>query len=99
MHGMIAIRAARPEDAEFLGWAMVMAARGHLSRGWFDIVLQRPEDFCIAFCAKLANAKAKSWWHHSLFTIAELDGAVPRQFLGRDEVALLAARPGRAAEA
>ena len=69
-------RAARPDDAEFLGWAMLVAARGHLSRGWFDIVLQRPEDFCIAFCAKLANAQAKSWWHHSFFTIAEADGDV-----------------------
>ena len=55
---------------------MVMAARGHLSRGWFDIVLQRPEDFCIAFCARLANAQAKSWWHYSFFTIAERDGEV-----------------------
>ena len=69
-------RPATPDDADFLGWAMVMAARGHLNRGWFDIVLQRPEDFCVAFCAKLANAQAKSWWHHSFFTIAELDGDV-----------------------
>jgi ribosomal protein S18 acetylase RimI-like enzyme len=67
-------RAARPDDAEFLGWVMVMAARGHLSRGWFDIVLQRSENDCIAFCAKLANAQAKSWWHHSFFRVAELDG-------------------------
>jgi GNAT superfamily N-acetyltransferase len=69
-------RPARPDDAEFLGWAIVMAARGHLSRGWFDIVLQRSEDFGIAFCAKLANARAKSWWHHSFFTIAEIGGKV-----------------------
>ena len=72
----LSFRAARPDDAEFLGWAMVMAARGHRSRGWFDVVLQRPEDFCIEFCAKLSNAQAKSWWHHSFFTIAELDGEV-----------------------
>jgi len=69
-------RPATLDDAAFLGWAIVMAARGHLSRGWFDIVLQRPEEFCIAFCARLANAQAKSWWHHSFFTIAEVDGAV-----------------------
>ena len=67
-------RPATPDDAEFLGWVMLMAARGHLARGWFDIVLQRPEEFCIAFCAHLANAKAKSWWHHSFFTVAEVDG-------------------------
>jgi ribosomal protein S18 acetylase RimI-like enzyme len=69
-------RAATPRDADFLGWAMVMAARGHLSRGWFDIVLRRDEAFCIGFAAKLAVAKARSWWHHSLFTIAEVDGKV-----------------------
>jgi ribosomal protein S18 acetylase RimI-like enzyme len=69
-------RAATPRDADFLGWAMVMAARGHLSRGWFDIVLRRDEAFCIAFAAALANAKARSWWHYSLFTIAEVDGKV-----------------------
>jgi ribosomal protein S18 acetylase RimI-like enzyme len=69
-------RAATPRDADFLGWAMVMAARGHLSRGWFDIVLRRDEAFCIAFAAGLAIAKARSWWHYSLFTIAEVDGRI-----------------------
>ena len=67
-------RPATADDAKFLGWAMFMAARGHLPRGWFDIVLQRPVEFGVAFCARLANAKAKSWWHHAFFTIAEVDG-------------------------
>lgn len=67
-------RPATPHDAEFIGWAQVMAARGHLPRGWFDIVLERDEAFCIAFAAKLAVAKAKSWWHYSFVTIAEVDG-------------------------
>jgi translation initiation factor 4G len=69
-------RPATKDDAAFLGWVIFMAARGHLARGWFDIVLRRPEEFCIAFCAQLANAEAKSWWHHSFFTIAEVDGEV-----------------------
>ncbi|MEI9994502.1 MAG: GNAT family N-acetyltransferase [Rhizomicrobium sp.] len=68
-------RPATAADAKFLGWVMFMAARGHLPRGWFDIVLRRPVEFDLAFCARLANAKAKSWWHHSFFTIAEVDGA------------------------
>ena len=67
-------RPATPHDARFLGWVMFMAARGHLPRGWFDIVLRRPIEFGVAFCARLANAQARSWWHHSLFTIAEVDG-------------------------
>lgn len=69
-------RQATPGDAEFLGWVIVMAARGHLSRGWFDIVLRRPEDFCVRFCVHLANARSKSWWHHSFFTVAEVNGQV-----------------------
>jgi GNAT superfamily N-acetyltransferase len=67
-------RPATEDDARFLGWAMFIAARGHLPRGWFDIVLQRPIEFGVTFCARLANAKARSWWHHSFFTIAEVDG-------------------------
>lgn len=69
-------RPATENDADFLGWAMFMAARGHLARGWFDIVLQRPDAFCIRFCAALANATARSWWHHSFFTVAEVGGRI-----------------------
>ncbi len=75
MHGMIAIRAARPEDTEFLGWAIHEAARGHLARGWFDIVLQRDRQFCLEFCRRLTVAAARSWWHWSLFSVADVDGA------------------------
>jgi GNAT superfamily N-acetyltransferase len=75
MHGTIAIRTARPEDAAFLGWAIYEAARGHLARGWFDIVLQRDRDFCLEFCRLLTVAPARSWWHWSLFSIADVDGA------------------------
>ncbi len=62
------------DDARFLGWVIFMAARGHLPRGWFDIVLERDEAFGVDFCAHLAMAKARSWWHFSYFTVAEVDG-------------------------
>jgi|KBSMisStandDraft_5_1062788.scaffolds.fasta_scaffold98043_1 ribosomal protein S18 acetylase RimI-like enzyme len=68
------IRPARAEDAAFLGWAIYQAARGHLARGWFDIVLQRDEGFCLEFCRRLTLAKAQSWWHWSLFSVAEVKG-------------------------
>lgn len=71
----ITVRPARPDDAEFLGWVIFAAARGHLERGWFDIVLRRPESFCLQFCRHLVAAKARSWWHWSLFHVAEVDGA------------------------
>ena len=68
------IRPATPKDAEFLGWVILTAARGHLARGWFDIVLERDEAFCLAYCARLVATEARSWWHWSLFSIGEVDG-------------------------
>ena len=79
---MISIRPAAPEDAPFLGWASYEAARGHLKRGWFDIVLQRDEAFCLEFSRRLSIAKAKSWWHWSLFSVAEVDGVCASALCG-----------------
>jgi translation initiation factor 4G len=70
----VVIRAATPDDADFVGWASVMAARSQLARGWFDIVLGRDEAFILEFAKYLALARAVSWWHWSLFRIAEVDG-------------------------
>jgi GNAT superfamily N-acetyltransferase len=70
----LTIRTAEPRDAEFLGWACVMAARSQFPRGWFDIVLQRDEAFVLEFAKYLTVAKARSWWHWSLFHVAEVDG-------------------------
>ena len=56
----ITIRPATPNDAPFLGWACVMAARSQLERGWFEIVLQRDEAFCVEFATYLTLAKAVS---------------------------------------
>jgi len=78
----LSIRPATPDDAAFLGWACFMAARGHRSRGWFDIVLQRPEGFCIEFCRRLVLAEARSWWHWSLFHVAEADGKIASALCG-----------------
>jgi ribosomal protein S18 acetylase RimI-like enzyme len=70
----VVIRPARDNDAAFLGWVILVAARGHLACGWFDMVLQREESFCLEFCRRLVAAPARSWWHWSLFTMAEMDG-------------------------
>ncbi|MGH8149493.1 MAG: hypothetical protein ACRETB_05870 [Steroidobacteraceae bacterium] len=42
-----AIRRAREQDADFLAWAILAASRSHLSRGWLDIALSRPESQCL----------------------------------------------------
>jgi translation initiation factor 4G len=69
------IRPAGPEDARFLAIAMLAASRGQLQRGWYDIALGLPESGCLEFLARLSTTEAPSWWHHSHFWVAELDGA------------------------
>jgi GNAT superfamily N-acetyltransferase len=67
---------------------MLTAARSHRARGWFDIVLDKPEKDCIEFCRRLALTDARSWWHFSRFYVAEVDG--------REASALCAFRAGEA---
>jgi len=68
------IRPAHPEDAGFIASTILMSQRGHLSRGWFDIALDRPEPECLAFARRVATTRARSWWHTSHFLIAEVEG-------------------------
>jgi translation initiation factor 4G len=95
----ITIRPAEEKDAAFVGWASFLAARGHLPRGWFDIVLRRPEAFCLEFCVRLAGAKARSWWHWSLFTIAEVDGTPASALCGFGDESVYRASGAAMAEA
>ena len=78
----VLVRPAREDDAPFLGWVIYEAARGHLKRGWFDVVLRRDESFCVAYCTCLAAAKARSWWHWSLFSVAEVNGKAASALCG-----------------
>jgi GNAT superfamily N-acetyltransferase len=78
----VVIRPATPDDAGFLGWACVAASRSQLHRGWFEIVLQRDEAFCMEFATCLTLAKARSWWHWSLFRVAEVDGVLASAMCG-----------------
>jgi GNAT superfamily N-acetyltransferase len=78
----VILRPAEPRDAEFLGWASVMAARSQLERGWFDIVLRRDEAFILEFAKHLTLSVARSWWHWSLFHVAEVDGVAASAMCG-----------------
>lgn len=66
------IRKAERSDAEFLAWAVIAATRSHLHKGWFDIALNRSEEFCLEFVERVTTAKARSQWHYSGFRVAEL---------------------------
>jgi GNAT superfamily N-acetyltransferase len=94
------LRPAEPKDAEFLGWACVAAARSQLKRGWFEIVLQRDDDaYLIAFAKYLVLAKAVSWWHWSLFHVAEVDGVLASTMCGFGDESVYHASSDAMAEA
>jgi ribosomal protein S18 acetylase RimI-like enzyme len=95
----VTLRPAEPRDAEFLGWASVAAARSQLERGWFDIVLRRDEGFLVEFAKCLALAAARSWWHWSIFRVAEVDGVVAAAMCGFGDASYYRASAAAMAEA
>ena len=68
------IRKGRPDDANFIARAILLAQRGPRPRGWFDIALDRSEPQVLDFMKKLAVAKPRSWYHVAQFWIAEVHG-------------------------
>src|SRR5262245_30617038 len=70
----IRTRSAQTSDAGFLAWVILTAARSHREQGWFDIVLDRPESECLDYLTRLTLTSTRSWWHHSRFRVAEVDG-------------------------
>jgi ribosomal protein S18 acetylase RimI-like enzyme len=72
---MIVVRRALEADCAFLARVILLATRAHLSRGWFDIMLDLSERQCLRFVEVLTRTSARSWWHHSQFWIADIGGA------------------------
>jgi translation initiation factor 4G len=70
----IRIRRAESHDSDLLAWAILTASRSHLEKGWFDLVVDRPEEGCLQYLRRLAVTAAPSWWHYSRFHVAEVDG-------------------------
>jgi ribosomal protein S18 acetylase RimI-like enzyme len=93
------IRPATPADGDFLGWASVIASRSQLKRGWFEIVLQRDDPFCFEFAKCLTLAKAVSWWHWSLFLVADVDGVAVSALCGFGDDSVYAASMAAMTEA
>lgn len=67
-------RAASAADAPFLATVLEMAGRGHLSRGPWDLSFPESSERTRAL-ELLASDAPRSWCHHSVFEIAEVDGA------------------------
>ena len=68
------IRQGRADDADFIARTILLAQRGPVLRGWFDIALAQTEPQVLDFTRKLAVAKPRSWWHASQFLIAVVEG-------------------------
>jgi GNAT superfamily N-acetyltransferase len=68
------IRPARAADADFIAHTILLAQRGPVRRGWFDIALASPEPDVLDFIKRLAVARQRSWWHTAKFFIAEVEG-------------------------
>ena len=68
------IRPASTEDADFIAHTILLAQRGPVQRGWFDIALAAPEPRVLDFIKRLAVARQRSWWHAASFFIAEVEG-------------------------
>ncbi|MFP6662728.1 MAG: GNAT family N-acetyltransferase [Deltaproteobacteria bacterium] len=70
----ITTRDAREDDAEFIAWVQLIAARSHLPIGFWDLLFSGDDDQRIAELAAVVRAPALSFCHWSRFRIAEVDG-------------------------
>ena len=78
------IRAARRDDAAFVAWIMLAAARSHLPRGAWDLTIDGSDEECLAFLERLAVHEPRTFCHWSRFLIAEVDGHAAAGLSGYD---------------
>jgi translation initiation factor 4G len=68
------IRAARPDDADFLSWVILAASRSHVRRGAWEYLFDFPEDTTLELLASITATDTPHWCHWSAFHVAEVDG-------------------------
>lgn len=69
------IREARLDDAEFLAWVMLTAARSHLPLSFWDLAIPGPEQPRLDVIADMARSEAPSITRFDGFVVAEHEGA------------------------
>jgi translation initiation factor 4G len=82
--GTVAVRDATADDAEFLAWVMLTAARSHLPRGIWDHLLGWDESRILEFLAALSQRGPVHLFHWSKFVIADVDGQPASALCGYD---------------
>jgi GNAT superfamily N-acetyltransferase len=90
------IRRARPEDARFLAWVALASARSQLERGFWDLLIPESEAARVAYLEALFCSEPPSWWHWSLFLIAEREGVPLAALSGFDPANPRFAKPDEA---
>jgi ribosomal protein S18 acetylase RimI-like enzyme len=67
------IRKATQDDAPFLAWLILTAGRAHVKRGIWEVILNLPENDCLAFLRLLAVTDTPHLFHYSCYLIAEVE--------------------------
>ena len=80
----VRVRPADPEDSTFLARVILMASRGHLRRGFWDLVVTGSEEDRLDFIELLTLAEARSFCHYSNFLVAEGDEGPAAALAGYD---------------
>jgi ribosomal protein S18 acetylase RimI-like enzyme len=68
------IRRAAPQDASFIAWTVLTAARSHCPRAIWDVILGDDENFEMEYLTALASTSAIHNVRTDCFCIAEIDG-------------------------
>jgi ribosomal protein S18 acetylase RimI-like enzyme len=78
------IRCGKADDADFLARVMMLASRGHLRRGVWDLIAGGSEANCLDYLRRLALSEPVSLCHYSSFLVAEHDGRPAAALCGFD---------------
>ena len=80
----VKIRRGKADDSDFLARVMMLASRGHLQRGVWDLIAGGSEKNCLDYLRRLALAEPVSLCHCSSFIVAEHDGHAAAALCGFD---------------
>jgi translation initiation factor 4G len=78
------MRNGKPDDSDFLARVMMLASRGHLNRGVWDLIAGGSEENCLDYLRRLALSEPVSLCHYSSFIVAEHDGKPAAALCGFD---------------
>jgi ribosomal protein S18 acetylase RimI-like enzyme len=80
----VKIRSAGLDDAPFIAWVMLAAARSHNKYGLWDHYVGGTEEECLSFLRLLAATQKPHLFHYSAFIVAEVNGQKAGALSGYD---------------